>query len=327
MPPYRVHEAVAEDVFGIPIKVAERVNRIIDERIVHDLGRRMPPKPKLSTRFLKPEKAIEQLVTRERAALILDRLILRGWEWAYAFWLHHALDLLAPRLVAVKITGVDLKRFKENLRRGICKELELLLHDPSAYKLHLDKFISTFKLKFDEIIFHPCLNRWAEREAEKRRGLRIDIQEFLRSLIQCSRKRRREKEMETEVARGKKHAWIHATIHKELHEAIRLKREYGRLISKLSQYAAQRSNLFSYALLLPFPRERISGELARLTQNILRICEIYESDDERWREIIKAVRDFEESLLTKHNITLPQECIERYAGLFIEGYETVASMF
>jgi hypothetical protein len=110
LPSWFVHTAVSKRVFGISEAVSKEINELVDNEDVHDLGRRMPQEPRLSEKFLEPEWAVERLSRLARVEMELRSILSRGPDYADAFYLHHALDLLAPRLIAVHITGLRARK-------------------------------------------------------------------------------------------------------------------------------------------------------------------------------------------------------------------------
>jgi len=126
MPSWSVHTAVASGIFGISQEVADEVNRIIDEEDVHEIGRRMPREPRLAERILMPEEADRKFARRQEALRRIRILMSRGGEWIEAFWLHHTLALLAPRLTAAYIVNVDPERYEANLLEGVKVDMQPL---------------------------------------------------------------------------------------------------------------------------------------------------------------------------------------------------------
>jgi hypothetical protein len=121
-----VHTAISKRVFGINEAVCEEVNRLVDEEDVHDLGRRVPEGPRPFEEFLYPDVASERLMRVKRAWKALLSMTSKSVERAYAFYLHHALDLLAPRLIAIRATGLPLERVADNIRKAVCGELSAI---------------------------------------------------------------------------------------------------------------------------------------------------------------------------------------------------------
>ena len=119
LPSWPVHAAVSKRVFGISEAVSKEINELVDNEDVHDLGRRMPQEPRLSEKFLEPEWAVERLSRLARVEMELRSILSRGPDYADAFYLHHALDLLAPRLVAVHVTDMPLKECAYNVYKAI----------------------------------------------------------------------------------------------------------------------------------------------------------------------------------------------------------------
>jgi len=343
MPSWYVHNAVAEDVFGISRAIADKVNKIIDGEDIHDLGRRMPNKPRLIELLLSPEMASIRATRRKLASIRIQNLLSSGIAWSNAFWLHHALDILSPRLIAVNITGVNLSEYKENIITAVCSELSSF-----TYKLGLEDFLSRFKSQFDSIVNHPDLINWIENATKHRRAEdAVNIQDYLFLYIRRILQRRKRKARSSTTTTDKKakagsifkidfsgnqQSYIEA-ISTALRGLYDEKREYMRLMYIVSLYAAKRSHLLDYALLTPYPWEVINETVLRVTKRraagigrcALRACEDLKDDAERRTIIVGEVRRFERVWLLRYKIRIPQECIERYADSFIAGYKIVTS--
>ena len=112
------------------------------------------------------------------------------------------------------------------------------------------------------------------------------------------------------------------------------KRDFMRLMYRVSSFAAHSSHLIYYARLLPLPREIISELVLRVTKRraaglgreALGICRDIMDGEERRRRIIQEVRDFERIWLSRRGISLPQRCVSDYADAFIGGYNLVTSL-
>ena len=166
MPSWLVHTTIACDLFGISREVADEVNKIVDGEDFHDIGRRMPREPGLAERILRPEEAYRKFARRTEAIRRMSGILFRGGEWAETFWLHHALDFLAPRLTAAYIINVDPERYEANLLEGVKAEMwSLHRKDPILFR-SLNAFLETFRSRFGEVLRHPSLREWARATAD-----------------------------------------------------------------------------------------------------------------------------------------------------------------
>jgi len=190
MPSWSVHTAIASDIFGISREVAEKVNRIVDEEDLHDLGRRMPREPRLAKRILRPEEADRKIVRRREARRRIHALMSRGDEWTEAFWLHHALDFLAPRLIAACIVNVDPERYEVNLLEGVKVDMQPLQRkDPVLFR-GLGAFLERFHSRFSEVLRHPGLRWWARTATDcAEASWHLSISDYLKPYMQRVLKR------------------------------------------------------------------------------------------------------------------------------------------
>lgn len=348
MPSWNVHRAVAMNVFGISREIADKVNRIVDTEDVHDLGRRLPPKPRLIEWILNWEKAEEKKLRRTKALLKAKRIMNASRDYAYAFFLHHALDLLAPRLLAAKATKVPLEKCGKNILKAVCYDLEIFLQQ--IIGLDFQNFIQEFESKFNNIIHNPCLLKWIENTSlhieEKRRTL--TIRKYLNPYVQRALKRiisetthgdEARSEGETIILKSRDYYEVIKLLSKIMKDIYKqektyiIKRNFGILMSKVARFSAWHSKLLDYVLLTPVPQTRISEMLFRITKRksaglgryALNICKRFEDYNKRYEAIVKKVRNFEKTYLLHYGIELPQKCVEKYTEDFIEGYKIVSN--
>ena len=361
MPPWDVHVAIAKDIFGICEKIAEKVNRVIDEEDIHDLGRRMPKEPRLSEWILDPERAMWLDVRGRKARHKIRDILARGPDWVNAFLLHHALDLLSSRLVAVFVTNARLEEHQKDILEAVCSELDFMCRrrDVLLPYSKLSAFLQQFRANFNPLIYHQDLTSWISEFVKWRKRVEEneDVRSYLRPLLQRLEKRKdvrsnrkkdemsitisREKvkvgkrlEFKFEFERGVPSEVISAILTSEVMQKVTdRKRDYMQLMYCVSRFAARWSHLLDYALLTPFPRPLIDERLLRVTKKraaglgryVLRICRDFADNEKRRQLIIREVREFERVWLSRYNIVVPQECVEKYAKAFIDGYEIVTS--
>ena len=109
---------------------------------------------------------------------------------------------------------------------------------------------------------------------------------------------------------------------------------FMQLMYRTSKFAAYHSHLIYYAMLLPLPRVIISELVLRVTirraaglgREALGICRDITDGEERRQRIIRKVRDFERTWLSRRGISLPPRCVSDYADTFIGGYDLVTSL-
>jgi GNAT superfamily N-acetyltransferase len=117
-------------------------------------------------------------VLRLTRAQAMVRSILSRDEYANVFFLHHTLDLLAPRLIAANITNTPIERCADNVCETVCMELELVSRK-APYKL--SNFSQAFKSMFNRVISHPSLASWVNEASDRRLTLErsVNIQDYL----------------------------------------------------------------------------------------------------------------------------------------------------
>ena len=339
-------------------KIAEKVNRVIDEEDIHDLGRRMPKEPRLSEWILDPERAMWLDVRGRKARHKIRDILARGPDWVNAFLLHHALDLLSSRLVAVFVTNARLEEHQKDILEAVCSELDFMCRrrDVLLPYSKLSAFLQQFRANFNPLIYHQDLTSWISEFVKWRKRVEEneDVRSYLRPLLQ-----RLEERKDTRSNRKKSETSITISREKvEVDERLKFKleyevpsdvafailasevmrgvtdkeRDYMQLMYCVSRFAARWSHLLDYALLTPYPWPLISEELLRITKRkaaglgryVLDACETLD-DEKRRVAIIQKVREFERVWLSRYNIAVPQECIEKYTKAFIDGYKTVTS--
>jgi hypothetical protein len=330
MPCWSLHRALAVEFFGISGEIADSINRMVDVTDIHDLGRRMPKEPRIAEQIFDPEEACRRIVMREKMRLKMRVLLSRGPEWSKAFLLHHALDLLALRLIAANLTGVPLEAYEKNLLEGVCTDLRPLFREFPDLK----RFLPEFRLKFGSIASHQKLARWTGMAAERMRAEESkDAGTYLQPYFERALQRMAKKEGGGMIALPS--PWVPSAMSEALREAQSKMREYMGLIYRVSFFAARRSRLLYYALLLPFPLNLISEIVLRVTRRraaglgreALSICQTFEDRAQCREAIIKAVHKWTEEWLPRYNVKLPQECAEEYADFFMAGYGAVSSVW
>lgn len=130
--------------FWVSETVSEEINKLVDREDIHDLGRRMPREPRLLEKFLDPDLAVERLSRLKRAEMRIQLMLSKS---ADAFYLHHALDLLAPRLIAVRATDLPLKEHAYNICEAVCNELDLAFGGDK-----FASFLKEFRARFNQIV-------------------------------------------------------------------------------------------------------------------------------------------------------------------------------
>ncbi len=326
MPSWDVHEAVSRDVFGISEDVAHRINKIVDAGSAHDVGRKMPREPTLLSRFRDPEGAEAQMRRLYDAQRKVRGIALCGSEWARAFWLHHILDFLSYRLIAAYTVGANLEKYGNNILKGVSSEFDSSRLDPLRCNGYIKTSLEEFKAKFNDVVSHPRLRGWAMGAADERRKVwsAMSAQSYLDPYIQHFLKKGNVGDMANPE---------YLADPFDMRKAIAAEKGFMDLMYRVSYYAAARSFLIDYALLLPYPWELISEVTLRVTKNrsaflgrhALEVCDIFEGYEERRTRIIGEVHDYERIYLLRHGVSPPQQCAAEYAASFISGYETVTS--
>jgi len=333
----------------------------------------MPREPRLAERILSPEEADRKIARRREALRRIRTLMSRGGEWIEAFWLHHALDFLAPRLTAAYIVNVDPERYEANLLEGVKVDMQPLQRKNPVLFRGLGAFLDRFHSRFSKVLRHPGLRWWARAAADYVEAFWHDlsISDYLKPYIRNVLERMASEQKKDEAKKEKGKSVFMVSFEKSRKEptvvmqgmdemmAMSLaykssfnesdvaavmsmvvrgvrdkKRDFMRLMYRVSSFAAHSSHLIYYTWLLPLPLEIISELVLRVTKRraaglgreALGICRDIMDGEERRRRIIQEVRDFERIWLSRRGISLPQRCVSDYADAFIGGYNLVTSL-
>jgi hypothetical protein len=328
LPSWDVHTALSKRVFGVSETVSKEINRLVDGEDIHDLGRRLPGEPRLLEKFLDPELAAERLSRLKRAEMRIQLMLSKS---ADAFYLHHALDLLAPRLIAVRATDLPLKEHAHNICEAVCNELDLAFGGDK-----FASFLKEFRARFDQIVGDKDLTSWVE-EAYRRR-LDFESSTSIESYLADHAK---------EILRkpGSKD-FLHITISPATGygELITIMSSimsgwkspewtYSFFMNLVSRFSSRKSHLIDYALITPFTWNIISEEFIRVTKrraaglgrDALRACEDSRSREEACLMIVEHAKSYAGIYLKRYGADPPQSCLEEYANLFITGYGAVVS--
>jgi hypothetical protein len=84
----------------------------------------IPSESKPFEAFFDPELAVKRSSRLARSEAKIPSMLSTGASYANTFNPKHALDLLAPRLISVQITGLSLKERAHNVLRGIRRAKE-----------------------------------------------------------------------------------------------------------------------------------------------------------------------------------------------------------
>jgi len=340
LPSWRVHTAISKRVFGISAAVCEEVNRLVDEDDVHDLGRRMPEGPRPFEEFLYLDVASERLMRAKRAWKALYSVTFKSVEHAYAFYLHHALDLLAPRLIAIRATGLPLEGVADNIREAVCGELSAMgnkLGGPPK----LRDFLEDFKSRFAQVVGDPDLALWADGAYERRLEFEraMGFEDYLVQRVRKALRKRTAQEQDEEAVFQLSCRASYGEVAAIMHRAMKgVKSEewaYYYSMSLVSLLSFRRSRLADYAFLTPWPWDVISeefvktGEYLSLGRLALDACERSAqsshvwSKDEAISRIVEEAKKKAEHRLGRYGVTSPQNRFEDYARLFVTGFEIV----
>ena len=337
-----MHTAISKRVFGINEAVCEEVNRLVDEEDVHDLGRRMPEGPRPFEEFLYPDVASERLMRVKRAWKALLSMTSKSVEHAYAFYLHHALDLLAPRLVAIRATGLPLERVADNIRKAVCGELSVMgnrLGGPPK----LGDFLEDFESRFAQVVSDPDLALWADGAYERRLEFEraVSFEDYLAQRVRKALPKRTAQEQDEEavfqLSCRASYEEVAAIMHKAMKEVKSEEWAYYYSMSLVSLLSFRRSRLADYAFLTPWPWDVISEEFVKTARKrysslgrlALDACERSAQSSHAWSKdeaisrIVGEAKEKVEIWLGRYGVAPPQNCFEDYARLFVTGFEIV----
>jgi hypothetical protein len=324
LPSWDVHAALSRRILGISEAVSKEINKLVDGEDVHDLGRRMPREPKLLEKLLTPELAAECAARLARAETRLYSILSWGPDYADAFYFHHALDLLAPRLVAIRMTGSPLKEFADNIYRAVCQELRVAFK--AGRGRGLASFLERFGSSFIKVIDDLSLTSWVDEAYRRRLSLdSVGIEAYLAGHAQ-----------RIHQEGGAEHPLctiLPPELAEELALATRAERDYGSLMALVSRFSFRKSHLMDYTFMTPLTWSLISEEFVRVTKRraaglgrrALRACEDSSSGDEARSWIVKEAESYVKLWLERYGVRPPRSSLEEYAELFATGYEVVTS--
>jgi len=322
--------SIAKDVFGISEAVAKEINNVVDKGIVHDLGRRMPQEPTLFEEFFDPESFYKRSSRLTKVQGII-RSLLKDAEYTNTFFLHHAVDLLEPRLIAARITNTPIGKCGSNICEAVCREFRGLFKTwPSK------SFLQEFASKFYKIVEHPDLRSWVDKicrgrlKNEKLVRIRDDLSS---RILACILQKDKYGGLSNKLTFKNFPKMLYTIIEEKLREDM-TRWVYGRMAVLVSKYAATYSHLIDYALLTPFVWETISSNFIRITRRksaglgrvALRACEDAEDEEEMRSRILRAASFYVDIYLRKYGIEPPQDCLIKYAVSFIEGFKIIQNV-
>jgi hypothetical protein len=337
-----VHTAISKRVFGISEAVCEEVNRLVDKKDVHDLGRRMPKGPRPFEKFLYPDVASERLMQVKRAWKALLSVTSKSVEHAYAFYLHHALDLLAPRLIAIRATGLPLERVADNIRKAVCGEL-WVVGNRLGRPPKLTDFFEDFKSRFAQVVDDPDLASWADGAYERRLeferavGFEDHLVQRVRKALPKRTAQEQDEEAVFQLSCRASYEEVAAIMHKAMKGVKSEDWAYYYSMGLVSLLSFWRSRLADYAILTAWPRDVISEIFVKTTRKrysslgrlALDACERSAqsshvwSKDEAISRIVEEAEKKAEHWLGYYGVVPPQNCFEDYARLFVTGFEIV----
>lgn len=281
MPSWEVHEAIAMDTFGLR---CSDVDRLIDT-MIHDVGRRFPREPKLIEKLYNYRIIYEYIKEITKAKKILYQ-VSKDNRKAKCFWIHHILDLLAPRFIALETLKIPPDKYADNLVKSVIYEVRVVWNNisekgfllPSYTRYHfsdakvidssrlenaLEYVLSQLSFKIIDIIKHPVVRKWSSHIAWMRE---MYFNKSIRELIKPPNIEKNKKMNRPESARDtpdKKNKGKIVIRIRNYDDSIKAlskvskgvisnpKYHYGRLMYRVSYIASIRSHLYDLALLSP----------------------------------------------------------------------------
>jgi len=334
MPSWHVHEAVARDVFSIPVEVTREVNRLVDSGPAHDVGRYMPKGPSLIERLFRQEEAWEKSKKLREAEFAVRRILGRGQLWVDAFLVHHFLDVLGPRAFALKVTGYPYGEARLGLMHGAVADLVNYFSRSGLTARYADRQYLLEKFGgevFDRVVFHEVFDEWAQREASKELELErsADITKRIEEITRSKLKK---------IDRIRIPSLWYVDSEEEA-RPFKLEKIRGDAMYDVSLLAARLSHLLFYALLTPRSYSEISSRFLRtgldapasMARDVHKACTSANDDENSCFEAaLKEVRQWADLLTTAHlegseafRIQVPERVFEEYARIFAKGYFTV----
>lgn len=335
MPSWEVHKAVAH-VFGLR---CSDVDELIDT-VMHDVGRRLPREPRLIEKLYDP-KALDKYMRKITKVNEIISQVAKDDKKAKCFWLHHILDLLAPRIIALETTGLPAEKFKDNILKALKAEIEFMLNNMKGKIIIMPKLeeaskhmVSQLSPKIIDILEHPVVKKWGSQTAYVRKEY---FNKSIRELIKPPHaKRTKRNHISIDTIKIKNYEDGIKVLSWAGKEVITNPRyHYGRLMYRVSYIASVRSHLYDLALLSSLP-PAVMGPLfllpvtkrdyLSLGRRALEHCEEIPWIDDRRKAIIGEVVKFWKNVLKRDGIPLYKGCAETYADTFIEGYEYVKTI-
>jgi len=333
MPPWYVHEAVARDVFSIPVEITREVNRLIDAGPVHDAGRYMPEEPSLSELYFRLEEAQEKSKKRWEAEHVVRSILGRGQLWVDAFLVHHFLDVLELRAVALKVTGYPYGEARLGMMHGAVADLVYHFSRSELTARYADERYLLAKFGgevFDRVVFHKVFDEWVQLVASKELELErsMDVARRVEEITRSKLKKINRIRITT----------LPSVKREEDARPFKLEKIRGDAMYKVSLLAARLSHLLLYVLLTPLSRQMIRDRLLKaglnanssIARNAHAACMSTNNEDGCYEAALREVKGSADLLTTAHlegygnfRIQVPEHVFEEYARIFAKGYFTV----
>lgn len=322
-------------MFYIPLESAEYVNELVDRMYVHDLGRILPSIgiyiQDLDERYL----TVKQ---KEKKGLVKDLkeafTKVSRKDFADAFFLHHAVDLLSLRISSALLIGERLDYRISDMTEGVCLDLNGIQYDVKKFceRRHLGigpsfskSLDEEIRSKLPQIIKFPELLEWIEDKIVQKRR-KLDDMDYIKGLF----------ENEFEKIVGKSYSWSESMkkvykvsglneVVEEVAEANRKRYEFGSIKGYVSKLALYSSRIIDYFFVTKLSSEMIKEELfsKRSSLSSWAVDHLIDFPDQAYTFIERDLRKLEKAWLQKYGLKLPEENIRKYYEVLKMGFNLV----
>ena len=272
--------------------------------IIHDLGRRLP-QPYDFTKNIKAETLLNYIR--------LDPLRVK------AFYIHHALDFMEKRLAAIKVLGESLDKYCELIVKGIMMDLKQINKKlrESSISIPLTKdMINELEAKLPKVCYDEELMRYVETSIVSRLKELSNLNNVVKEYVKITSKVYSKSTKYRERMQGSlKQANLY--YHKELAEIYTDKYKDRLLHWHAIKLASQASGIYFAFLLLPMPLLGISEvffsiKKGLLGKSMLECFNQYRDNEERFKCILRRIKNLEKTYLSKYGIKISKERIKNF---------------
>jgi len=334
LPSWLIHLKVAE-LFNIPLKEAESVNKIVDYFYVHDLGKNLPSIGtyllELENKYLSEKQKKEKSLAKELEQAFSK---MPSGTFSDAFFLHHAVDMLGLRISSALLIKEDLDRRMPEMVRGIILDLNGIQYDVrrfcerrhfKSYPKLSERLNEKIEKELPSIGRFPELLAWVEDKVIRERR-RFDDINYVKELI--------ENRLERIIRGGHGFAESQKKIYKatglkeeaeNLAEAYRRRYVFGSIMGYVAKLACYSSRIIDYFFVTDLSSELIKDTLFRKGSSVggWHVDALINYPDKAFDYVERDLRELEKSFLQKRGLELPEESIKTYYKILKMGYDLV----